>query len=165
MQSDATSQTWTKHTRGTGNTPPSGLWSTEQIQAASQPEEQDNDENMIPTKQKTFFFKVYDLAEEALHKIWTNQTSRFPKQSSQGNQYIMVLTKSDGSAILIEPKKNRSAGDLVRAYQAFIDCLNATGIFPLEHILDNKCSALFKQQIQLNKVTYQLVPPHHHRRN
>ncbi len=83
--------------------------------------------------------------EEALRKIWTDQTGRFPKQSSQGNQYIMVLTKSDSSAILVEPMKNRSAGEMVRAYQALIDRLNATGIFPLEHILDNKCSALFKQ--------------------
>jgi hypothetical protein len=54
---------------------------------------------------------------------------------------------------------------MVRAYQALIDCLNATGIFPLEHILNNKCSALFKQQIQLNKMTYQLVPQHNHRHN
>ncbi len=54
---------------------------------------------------------------------------------------------------------------MVQAYQALIDCINATGIFPLGHILDNKCSALFKQQIQLNKLTYQLVPPHDHRRN
>jgi hypothetical protein len=56
----------------------------------------------------------------------------------------MVLTKSDSSAILVELMKNRSAGDVIRAYQAFIDRLNATSIFPLEHILDNKCSALFK---------------------
>jgi hypothetical protein len=77
----------------------------------------------------------------------------------------MVLTKSDSSAILVEPMKNRSAGEIVQAYQALINCLNATGIFPLEKILNNKCSALFKQQIQLNKMTYQLVPLHNHRRN
>jgi hypothetical protein len=77
----------------------------------------------------------------------------------------MVLTESDSLAILVEPMKNRSAGEMARAYQALIDRLNATGIFPLEHILDNECSALFKQQIQLNKMTYQFVPPHDHRRN
>jgi hypothetical protein len=120
---------------------------TKQTQAAVQPEEQDNDENIIATKQKTIFFKVYDLAEEALRKIWTNQTGRFPKQSSCGNQYIIVLTKSDSLAILVELMKNRSAGEMVQAYQALIDRLNATSIFPLERILNNKCSALFKQQI------------------
>jgi hypothetical protein len=78
----------------------------------------------------------------------------------------MVLTmKSDSSAIHIEPMKNRSAGEMVQAYQALSDPLNATGIFPLEHILNNKCSALFKQQIQLNKMTYQLVPLSDHRHN
>jgi hypothetical protein len=78
----------------------------------------------------------------------------------------MVLTKSDSSAILIEePMKNRSTGEMVQAYQSLIDCLNATSIFSLEYILDNKCSALFKEQIQLNKMTYQLVTPHDHRRN
>ncbi len=65
----------------------------------------------------------------------------------------MVLTKSDSSAILVEPMKYRSAGEIVQAYQALMDCLNATGIFLLEHILENKYSALFKQQIQLNKMT------------
>ncbi len=138
---------------------------TKQTQAAAHPEEQDEDKNIFATKQKTIVFKVYGLAEEALRKIWTNQSSRFPKQSSHGKQYIMVLTKSGSSAILVQPMKTRSAGETVQAYQALVDHLNATGIFPLEHILDNKCSALFKQQIQLNKMTYQLVPPHDHRRN
>jgi hypothetical protein len=63
------------------------------------------DKNSIATKQKTIFFKIYGLAEEALRKIWTDQTSPFPKQSSQGNQYIMVLTESDSSVILVEPMK------------------------------------------------------------
>ncbi len=88
---------------------------------------------------KNILFKVYNLTEEALRKIWTDQAGRFPKQSSRGNQYIMVLTKSDSLAILVETMKNRSAGEIVRAYQALINCLNATGIFPLEHILNNKC--------------------------
>jgi hypothetical protein len=127
---------------------------TKQTQASAQPEEQEQeqhkDKNIITTKQKSIFFKVYNLEEEALRKIWTNQTGRFPKQSNRGNQYIMVLTKSDSSAILVEPMKNRSAGEMVRSYQALVNHLNATGIFPLDHILDNKCSALFKQQIQLN---------------
>jgi hypothetical protein len=77
----------------------------------------------------------------------------------------MVLTKSDSSAILIEPMKNRSAGETVQAYQALIDHLNPTGIFPLEHILNNKGSALFKQQIQLIKMNYLVIPLHDHRRN
>jgi hypothetical protein len=33
------------------------------------------------------------------------------------------------------------------------------------HILDNKCSAKFKERIQLNNMQYQLAPPNDHRRN
>jgi hypothetical protein len=33
------------------------------------------------------------------------------------------------------------------------------------HILDNDCSAEFKERIKLNNMIYQLVPPHDHRRN
>jgi hypothetical protein len=100
--------------KGHGQRTPSRLWSTKQTQTAAQPEEQDEDKNIIATEQKTIFFKVYNLEEEALCKIWSNQTGRFPMESSCGNQYIMVLTKSDSSAILVEPMKNRSAGEMVQ---------------------------------------------------
>jgi hypothetical protein len=108
-------------------------------------QEHDEEETGITTKEKTIFFKVYDLEEEATHKIWTNQTRQFSKQSSRGNQYIMVLIESDSSAILVEPMKNRSTGEMIQAYQALIEQLNATGIFPKEHILDNECSDQFKK--------------------
>ena len=77
----------------------------------------------------------------------------------------MVLTESDSSAILVEPMKNRSSGETIRAYQALIARLNSAGIFPKEHILDNECSTDFKAIIKTNKMSYQLVPPHDHRRN
>jgi hypothetical protein len=77
----------------------------------------------------------------------------------------MVLTESHSSAILVEPMKNRSSSEMIRAYQALIGHLNAAGIFPNEHILDNECSTGFKSIIKTNKMTYQLVPPHDHRRN
>ncbi len=98
-------------------------------------------------------------------KIYTNQPRQFPKKSSRGNQYIMVLAKVDSDAILVEPMKNRTAGEMVRAYQVLIDRLNSTGIFPKLHILDNECSADMKETIKSNKMEFQLVPPHYHCRN
>ena len=71
----------------------------------------------------------------------------------------MVLTESDSSAILVEPMKNRSSGEMIWAYHALISRLNSAGIFPKEHILDNECSADFKAIIKTNKMSYQLVPP------
>jgi hypothetical protein len=77
----------------------------------------------------------------------------------------MVLAKVDSNAILVEPMKNRTAGEMVRAYQVLIDRLNSAGIFPKLHILDNKCSADMKETIKSNKMEFQLVPPHDHCRN
>ena len=105
------------------------------------------------------------MNEEAAQKIYTDQPGRFPKKSSRGNQYIMVLTEVDSDAILVEPMKNRTAGEMIRAYQVLIDRLNSAGIFPKLHILDNECSTELKTVIKTNKMTFQLVPPHDHRRN
>ncbi len=98
-------------------------------------------------------------------KIYTNQTGRFPKKSRLGNQYIMVLTESDSDAILVESMKNCTSGEMIRTYQVLINRLHAANIIPKHHILDNKWSEEFKTTIKGNNMTYQLVPPHDHRRN
>ena len=111
-------------------------------------------------KERTVFYRVLDMNEEAAQKIYTDQPGRFPKKSSRGNQYIMVLNEVDSDAILIELMKNRTAGEMIRAYQVLIDRLNSAGIFPKHHILDNECSTELKTVIKNNKMTFQLVPPH-----
>jgi hypothetical protein len=119
-----------------------------------------------PTKKEcTVFYCILEMEDEAAQKIYTNQPGQFPKKSSSGNQYIMVLTKIDSDAILIDPMKNRTASEMIRAYQVLIDQLNSANIFPKLHILDNECSAEMKATITLNKMKFQLVPPHDHHRN
>ncbi len=105
------------------------------------------------------------MEDEATLKIYTNQPGQFPKKSSRGNQYIMVLAEVDSNAILVEPMKSRTAGEMVRAYQVLIDHLNSAGIFPKLHILDNECSDDMKKTIKSNKMDFQFVPPHDHCRN
>jgi hypothetical protein len=116
-------------------------------------------------KEKTISYCILDLADEATQKIWSDQPGRFPKKSSKGNQYIMVLTESNSDIILVEAMKNCSSGDMIRAYQKLIDRLHAAGIVPKHHILDNECSDEFKKTIKCNEMTYQLVPPHDHHHN
>ena len=77
----------------------------------------------------------------------------------------MVLIKIDSNAILVEAMKNCLAGKIIRAYQVLVERLCSTGLTPKMHILDNECSAEFKEQIKLNNMKYQLVPPHDHRWN
>ena len=117
------------------------------------------------SKQKEAIMQTFDLNDKAERLVYTNQMGRFPKKSSRGNQYIMVLIEIDSNAILVEAMKNRTAGEMIRAYQVLVNQLKSAGVMPKMHILDNECSAKFKERIKLNNMIYQLVPPHDHRRN
>jgi hypothetical protein len=86
--------------------------------------------------------------------MYTNQTGPFPTKSSCGHQYIMVLIEIDSNAILVKAMKNRTTGEMIQAYQVLVDCLCSMGVTPKMHILDNKCSAEFKERIQLNNMQY-----------
>jgi hypothetical protein len=77
----------------------------------------------------------------------------------------MVLIEIDSNAIQVKATKNRSAGEMIRAYLILVNCLCNAGVTPKMHILDNECSEEFKTQIRKNNMTFQLVPPHDHRRN
>jgi hypothetical protein len=94
--------------------------------------------------------------------MYTDQTKKFPKKSSKGNHYIMVIIEIDSNAILVEAMKNRSAGEMIRAYLILVNCLYNAGVTPKMHILDNECSKEFKAQICKNNMTFQLVPSHDH---
>jgi hypothetical protein len=117
------------------------------------------------TKQKEAIIRIYDLSHETERLMYTDQTGRFPQKSSRGNQYIMVLIEIDSNAILVEAMKNRTTGEMIRAYQVLVNRLRSAGVTPKMHILGNECSAEFKERIKSNNMQYQLVPPHNHRRN
>ncbi len=154
--------------KGHGQKAPGGLRSTKVTTPAlgDSAEAFGVEDSTRPTKkEKTVFHRILDMEDEATLKIYTDQPGQFPKKSSRGNQYIMVLVEVDSDTILVEPMKNRTAGKMVRAYQVLIDHLNSAGIFPKLHILDNKCSADMKEIIKSNKMDFQLVPPHDHHRN
>ena len=88
-------------------------------------------------KEKTISCKILDMEDEATHKIRTSQPGRFPKKSIKGSQYMMVLLESESNAILVEPMKNRTSGEMIREYQVLINRLQSAGIAPKQHILDN----------------------------
>jgi hypothetical protein len=153
-----------KTTKGHGRKVRSGLRSTQPKPTKADDNNPDPTGNTIlPTnKEHDIFIKMYMVEEEANKTVFTDQTGQFPKKSSQGNQYIMVLTHIDSNAILQESMKNRTSGEMIRAYQVLIDRLRRVGVTPTQHILDNECSADFKATIKKNNMTYQLVPPHDH---
>ena len=77
----------------------------------------------------------------------------------------MVLINMNSSYMSMEPMKTRHASQLVKTYQIMIDRLKACGINLEKHVLDNECSAEFKEAIRVNQLTYALVSPDDHRRN
>ena len=108
---------------------------------------------------------VYPKVIDITGQIFSDQTGRFPVTSSRGNQYIMVVYDYDSAAILAEPLKNRTEGELVRAYSRMHAYLTARGLKPQLQKLDNECPAALKNFMRAEHVDFQLVPPYDHRQN
>jgi hypothetical protein len=98
-------------------------------------------------------------------QIYTDQTGRFPVVSSKGNTYIMILYDYDINAILAHPIKDRTAPELLKAFQVIEQELVARGLKPKLMKLDNEASKLLKAYLHQQDITFQLVPPYSHRRN
>jgi hypothetical protein len=58
------------------------------------------------------------LPATELHKAYSNQTRKFPVQSSWGYNYVMVLYDYDSNAILSKALKTQQASKLSKAWQA-----------------------------------------------
>jgi hypothetical protein len=98
-------------------------------------------------------------------QIYTDQTGQFPVVSSKSNKYIMILYDYDSNAILAKPIKERTAPELLRAFQVMEQELVARGPKPKLMKLDNEASKLLKKYLHQQNITFQLVPPYSHRRN
>jgi hypothetical protein len=71
----------------------------------------------------------------------------------------------DSNSIHAEPIKNRTAGELKRAYSTIVELLKSRGLHPHLQILDNEATKLLVDYITSQGIDYQLAPPHVHRRN
>jgi hypothetical protein len=101
---------------------------------------------------------VYAATIDAGH-IYTDQTGRFPVVSSKGNKYIMMLYDYDSNAILAQPIKDRTAPELLKAFQVMEQELVARGLKPKLMKLDNEASKFLKEYLHQQDITFQLVPP------
>jgi hypothetical protein len=98
-------------------------------------------------------------------QIYTDQTGRFPVVSSKGNKYIMILYDYDSNAILAKPLKDRTAPELLKAFQFMEQELVVRGLKPKLMKLDNEESKMLRNYLYKQDITIQLVPPYSHRRN
>jgi hypothetical protein len=98
-------------------------------------------------------------------QIYTDQTGISPVVSSKGNKYIMILYDYDSNDILAQPIKDRTAPELLKAFQLMEQELVARGLKPRLMKLDNEASKLLKTYFHQQNNTFQLVPTYSHRRN
>ena len=65
----------------------------------------------------------------------------------------MIMCKMDSDAILFEPMRDKTAGEMVKTYQTLVDRLNTCGIFPQHQVLNNRISGEYEKAIKRNKMT------------
>jgi hypothetical protein len=92
-------------------------------------------------------------------------TGRFPHRSSRGNEYLLIVYDYDSNSILHCALKNKTGGEIKRGWIDIHERLARGGNQPNMYILDNEASADLKRSLKKYELTYQLVPPHVHRRN
>ena len=118
-----------------------------------------------PTNPRTDTMYASMVAATNIRRSYSDQTRRFPVQSSRGNNYVFILYDHDSNAILSIPLKNRQAKSIADAWQTCHTRLQTNGYAPDLHIIDNECSDILKQAFMKYHIDFQRVPPHTHRRN
>jgi hypothetical protein len=98
-------------------------------------------------------------------QLYTHLTGRFQVRSSKGNWYFMIVYSYDCNYIKPVAMKSRSASEWVRAFGEVFQELTSRGFTPKLQTMDNEASAALKSYFTEQDMTYQLVPPHCHRRN
>ena len=109
------------------------------------------------------FTQLVDM--KIFSQSYSDQTGRFPVQSSRGNNYIFIMYDFDSNAILSVALPDRRGSSINHAWMKIFTKLSNNGYRPTLHILDNECSHDLKRSFAKNNVDFQRVPPHQHRRN
>jgi hypothetical protein len=99
------------------------------------------------------------------NQIYSDLTGRFPTTSLSGNKYILILYDYLSNSVLSAPMKNRGDKEMVRAFDFLIQSLILRGLKPHMQCLDNEASLALRNYLIQQGITYQLTPPHIHRRN
>ena len=113
------------------------------------------------TTRNHMFIAMADIAG----KIYTDQTGRFPVQTSHGNKYVVIVYIYDANAILSYFIKKRSTGELLHVFHQVYAKLHAAGNKPQLHKLDTILSTALEMFIASNNAALQCTPPEMHQTN
>ena len=114
-----------------------------------------------PNKTQDFFHIVINLQDA----ICTDQTGKFKCKSKRGCNCIFLAHSYDANGILVRAIKSRKASELLLTLQEIHSYLAQRGFKPKHQFLDNETSQLVTNFLKTSNVSFQLVPPHIHRRN
>jgi hypothetical protein len=115
-----------------------------------------------PSRTSVFMATVEPIATG---RAFGDLTGQYPHMSSRGNKYILIIYDYDTNAIIAEPLKGRTKGDILNGYRNVHKQLARNGYKPTMQTLDNEASDILLEYMRNNKIDIQLAPPHIHRRN
>ena len=115
-------------------------------------QELDKDLHSTPTAEKFYEYISLVILFNAKTTSYVDLTGQFPYKLSRGNKYLYIFYDFDSNAILALPIKNRQAKTLTAAWETLYQRLTKTG---------HKT----KHFITKYSVSFELTPPHMHRRN
>jgi hypothetical protein len=78
---------------------------------------------------------------------------------------MLILYDYDRDIILSSPMKNRGDKEMVRAFDLLIQSLILRGLKVPIQCLDNEAYLARRNYLTQQGITYQLAPPHIHKRN
>ena len=96
---------------------------------------------------------------------YMDSAGRFPVKSRKGNEYCLILYSYDSNYIRIEPMKDNSGSQLLRAFELGHQFFDKRDCTPTLMFLDNYIPEKLRERLSELEVQYQIVPPHTHRRN
>jgi hypothetical protein len=138
-------------------------------QKTIQIKEEDDNENHFPSpdspNNKSYQASAKLIEFNTKNTGYSDLTGHFPHKSSRGNQYLLIIYDYDSNAILAEPLKYKTAGEITKAWLQIHTKLSNQGASPSIYIIDNEASNQLKTALKKKQIQYQLVPPHVHRRN
>ena len=82
---------------------------------------------------------------------------------AQGSRYIIVIEDNDAGSILATATKSRKKEHLLEGFIEMYDILKKAGINPILHQIDNKFSKKSIEEIETQKLKYQIAPKDNHR--
>jgi len=140
-------------------------------------EQQTNDNNDNETQDNDFWPTSEDDNNHTHHcfiactkdgttgKIFTDQTGHFIIPSSTRYTQLFILYDYDSNSIHAKPIKNKSALEILQAFNMVHTMLTKAGLWPKLQGLNNECSTLLAEYMTKQGIDYQLVPVGQHHRN